>query len=75
MLSGTLRCNNPGTDQNFADRINETAKKETPAARGDRGFRTGTTEVRNQYPQTFTVRQRKPNGVGTRRVTKHPSPP
>jgi len=27
MLSGTLRCNNPGTDWNLADRVNGAAKK------------------------------------------------
>src|SRR6266849_5114099 len=27
------------------------------------------TQSSDQYPQTLTVRQRKPNGVGTRRVT------
>jgi hypothetical protein len=64
-----------GNRLELADRINGTAKKETPAARGDRGFELAETEVRNQYPQTLTVRQRKPNGVSTRRVTKHPSPP
>jgi hypothetical protein len=26
-----------------------------------------------QYSQMLMVRRRKPNGVGTRRVTKHPS--
>jgi hypothetical protein len=38
MLSGTLRCSNPGTDWNWRIASMVRQEKETPAARGDRGF-------------------------------------
>jgi hypothetical protein len=64
-----------GNRLELADRINGTTKKKPRPLEATGAFELEETEVRNQYPQTLTVRQRKPNGVSTRRVTKHPSPP